>query len=237
MSDALILPFTEAIELVITADNSGAIGEKELDSVMAPNRVVGQFACRVALMESFAAYGDPKAIVMQNFTSDAAWFDYKAGVRDILQEAGLIELPITGSTESNFPGLQSALGLTIIGTREKRKTYEWLGEESFAVIGTPLVGTEVLENRAIIPTVELLKKFTTLEGVVGVLPVGSKGIQRAYEQWTGREDKLLSSLDVVKTAGPATCFLIAYHKEAFQRVQQVGGTLFHPLELKDEKRT
>lgn len=234
MTDAIVLPLTDEIELVIAADNSGPIGEKEADIVQTSNQTVGQFSCRVAIMEAFAAYAKPKTVVMQNFTNDTAWFDYEAGVRKVLREAGVAELPITGSTESNFPGLQSALGLTIIGTRKKRKPYEWTGEEAFAVIGTPYVGEEVLKNLAIIPSVGLFKEFTETEGVVGVLPIGSKGIEHAYERWTGRKDKLITSLNLEKTAGPATCFLIAYQEEQLQEVQQLGGELFYPLEIRRE---
>jgi len=231
MTDALIIPFSKEQELVITVDNSGAIGEKKKDVVQTSNQVVGQFACRVALMEMYAAYGKPTAIIMQNFTSEEAWFDYKRGVQEVLKDAGVSDLPITGSTESNFPGIQSAFGLTMIGIREKRERTEWPGKEAFAVIGTPFVGEEVLNHQEVIPPVKLLKEFTEREEVVGVQPVGSKGIQRAYERWTGRGDKLVSTLDLEKTAGPATCFLIAYHEEQFEQVRRLGGELFHQLKI------
>src|SRR5699024_1457019 len=61
MSNAVILPFEADMELVITADNSGSIGEKEADILQSLNTVVGQFACRVALMECLAVYAEPRA--------------------------------------------------------------------------------------------------------------------------------------------------------------------------------
>src|SRR5699024_764118 len=92
MSNAVILPFEADMELVITADNSGSIGEKEADVIKTSNKIVGQFACRVALMECLAEYGEPQAVVMQNFTDEGAWLDYKAGVLEILEEAGYYDL-------------------------------------------------------------------------------------------------------------------------------------------------
>lgn len=232
MPGALILPFTEELELVIAADNSGAIGEKEADVVKTSNQLVGQFACRVAVMECLAASGEPQAVIMQNFTGDAAWREYEIGVREVLREAGLDSLPVTGSTESNFPGLQSALGLTVIGLRKKQARIRFTGKEAFAVIGTPHVGGEVLEHLHELPSPLLLKKFTEEPGIVGVLPAGSKGIQHDYERWTGRKDEWMSSLDLKKSAGPATCFLIAFQPENRERVQQLGGRFFHSLDIR-----
>ena len=233
MTNAVILPLEAEMELVITADNSGTIGEKAADNVKAPNQVVGKFACRVALMECLAAYAEPRTIVMQNFTDDSAWHEYKAGVDDVLAEAGFINLPVTGSTESNFSSMQSALGLTIVGTRKKRAVYEWTGNESFAVIGKPFVGQEVLDNIERIPSVLLLKEFTETTGVKAIAPVGSKGIAETFYKWTGRKVKLECDLNLDITAGPATCFIIAFDSEKSTEVIKLGGENFHILQTSD----
>lgn len=233
MTNAIILPFEADIELVIATDNSGAIGEKEADLVKTSNQIVGKFACRVVLMECLAEYAEPVAGIMQNFTNEAAWQDYEAGVREELAEAGFAGLSITGSTESNFQPLQSGLGLTLIGKREKRDRYQWTGTESFAVIGSPFVGEAVLENSGRIPSVSLLKETADIAGVKSIMPVGSKGIAGTFQQWTGNEIELVSVLDLQAAAGPATCFLIAFEQETTEEVEQVAGRLFHPLKMRN----
>jgi hypothetical protein len=229
MSNAVVLPFEADMELVIAADNSGSIGEKEADVLQTPNTIVGQFACRVALMECLAEYAEPRAVIMQNFTDDAAWLDYKAGVLEVLEEAGFHDLPITGSTESNFISLQSGLGLTIVGTRKKRRTYEWTGKEGFAVIGQPFVGEAVLKNRQQIPDVALLKQFVQTPGVKAILPVGSKGISHAFRKWTNKEIELESELDLETSAGPATCFIIAFDEDKSEKVRELAPNHFYML--------
>ncbi|MFD1064538.1 hypothetical protein [Oceanobacillus locisalsi] len=229
MTNAVILPFEANKELVITTDNSGAIGEKEADIVKTSNQIVGKFACRVVLMECLAEVAEPVAVIMQNFTGDTAWQDYESGVREELAEAGFAELPITGSTESNFPALQSGLGLTLIGKRKQRDRYQWTGEESFAVVGTPYVGNDVLEHKEHLPSASLLKKYVQTTGVKAVIPVGSKGIAKTFRLWTGRDAELESTMDLQTSAGPATCFIIAYSKESAEEAEQLAGSLFHPL--------
>ncbi|QKY68697.1 hypothetical protein [Lentibacillus sp. CBA3610] len=234
MSNVVVLPLSSDQELVITSDNSGAIGEKPHDAVSTSNAVVGRFACRVAVMECLAAGGDVQAVVMQNFTDDEAWLDYKHGVEQILDELELDHIPITGSTESNFASLQSGLGLTIIGTRTIVKTSDFLGEEGFAVIGKPLVGSEVLEQPDEVAPLWLFQRLCRLESVKALLPVGSKGVAAAWRSWTERTNKLECRIDLEKSAGPATCFLIAYDNQNEAEIRETAGSLFHKLIPIDE---
>src|SRR5699024_3017731 len=131
MRNAVIMPLHSEEELVIATDNHGSIGEKAQDAIHISNEAVGYAACRVAMM--------------QNFTGDAAWEDYKSGVQQVLAELQMDSIAITGSTESNFPGVQSGLGLTIIGTRAIQASHPPLNKASYAIIGTPLVGDDVKE--------------------------------------------------------------------------------------------
>ncbi|RYG72398.1 hypothetical protein EU245_10475 [Lentibacillus lipolyticus] len=229
MSNAVVLPLTADQELVITSDNSGAIGEKPQDEVSTPNTVVGSFACRVAMMECLAAGGEPQTIVMQNFTSHEAWQDYKHGVEQVLGELSLNQLPITGSTESNVASLQSGLGLTVIGIRRTAQTSEFSGDEEFAVIGAPLVGNEVIDQPDKIAPLSVFQRLCQLESVKALRPAGSKGIAAAWREWTEREDKLEARIDLDKSAGPATCFLVAFDKGNAAEIREIAGELFHKL--------
>lgn len=231
MNNAVVLPLTTEQELVITSDNSGAIGEKPHDAVNTSNTVVGHCACRVAVMECLAAGGDVRAVVMQNFTDHEAWRDYKHRVEQVLDELGLDKVPITGSTESNFASLQSGLGLTVIGTRAMTQEYEFTGEEAFAVIGKPLVGNEVLERPDEVAPLWLFQRLCQLELVKAILPAGSKGVAAAWRNWTKRANRLDCALDLEKSAGPATCFLIAFDKGNEAKIKEIAGSFFHRLEI------
>ncbi|UJL46630.1 hypothetical protein KFZ58_01315 [Virgibacillus sp. NKC19-16] len=231
MSNAVIVPLNADQELVITADNSGAIGEKPQDAVSTSNTIVGYSTLRVAMMECLAEGAEPRTIVMQNFTSDKAWQDYKNGAEDVLKALERDMLPITGSTESNFASLQSGLGITVIGTRtiEDNRDSEWSGEEKFAVIGAPLVGNEVLERQDEVIPLALFQRFCQMEEVKAVLPIGSKGVAAAWRSWTKRDDKLSSDIDLEKSGGPATCILIAFDNSNLETIQKATGSFFHHL--------
>ncbi|WP_010530011.1 hypothetical protein [Lentibacillus jeotgali] len=229
MNNVVVLPLTAGQELVIASDNNGAIGEKTRDAVRTSNSVVGYFACRVAVMECLAAGGEVRAVVMQNFTDNEAWQDYKQGVEQVMEKLKLDQIPITGSTESNFPGLQSGLGLTVVGTRTLAKTSGFLGDEGFAVIGTPLVGNEVLEQPDKVAPLWLFQRLCRMDSVNALLPVGSKGVAAAWRTWTGRSNKLDCTVDLEKSAGPATCFLIAYDNGDEAKIKEVVGSFFYRL--------
>jgi len=230
MRNAVIMPLHSEEELVIATDNHGSIGEKAQDAIHISNEAVGYAACRVAMMELLAVKGKPLTIVMQNFTGDAAWEDYKSGVQQVLAELQMDSIAITGSTESNFPGVQSGLGLTIIGTRAIQASHPPLNKASYAIIGTPLVGDDVKELEGKIAPLSLFKEFCEMKEVISILPVGSKGIQTTWQAWTNQVNKLdAACVDLTKSAGPATCFLIAFEEENSAFIQQQAGKYYHKL--------
>ena len=154
-------------------------------------------------------------LLLHNFCDDHAWDLLLAGIEKGLEELGLKgAVSVTGSTESNFTMLQSALGMIVLGKRES--TY--VDEVSFenrkvAVIGSPLVGNEVLEQENDVIPLSLFQELCELEDVV-IVPVGSKGILYELKNMLDDPsivgDRLICDVDVSKTAGPATCVLIAF---------------------------
>ena len=134
--------------LVLASDNSGGIGLKDKDLVNTPYDVVAYYGFRVAVMECIASGGVPISVVIHNFCGDESWKELVRGVQKGLQEIGMANVPITGSTESNFTMLQSALGMIVIGKRDRDIQEEPISFDTmkFAVIGSPLVGEEVLNK-------------------------------------------------------------------------------------------
>lgn len=234
--DIAVIPLNHEEELVIAADNSGSIGMRKQDDIQVSYDIVSYFNFRVAWMECAAAGADPIAVVVQNFSGDGAWEALMKGIQRGMTELD-IDLEITGSTETNFSLVQSAVGISVIGKR-KRKTNRYfpekwlLGEFKAAVIGEPLVGNEVLENKQAISPLPLFQWFTIQEAVLSVIPVGSKGILYELEQlFRGREWQFKSQLDLEKTSGPATCFIVIYQAEAGKFLKDYAGDLFHEVEI------
>lgn len=213
--------------LVIAADNSGAVGEKKQDAVQAPYEVVGYFSARVALMECIAAGGKPFAAVMHNFCGDDAWNQLEEGVRRASAELGC-PLELTGSTESNFSLHQSAAGIVIIGRQIEGIAKIEEKNVQYGVVGKPLVGNEVIEYPEDVAPLSVFQQVIQLEGVQSVLPVGSKGIAYELEQLSGKRGRC--ELDMEKSAGPSTCFIVAFEEKAACLIEKAAGR-FYRLEL------
>jgi hypothetical protein len=233
--DVSIIPLNEKESLVIAADNSGGIGLKELDLVKTPYEVVSYYGFRVSVMECMAAGGKPISIVIHNFCHDDAWNSIISGIEKGLEELGLRDtVAITGSTESNFTLLQSAIGLIVIGKRENSYTEEIVSfkNRKLAVIGSPLVGNEVLELEKDVIPLSLFYELCQLDHVM-IVPIGSKGIlyevRNMLDDPSIVADSLICDVDVIKTAGPATCILIAFKAELEPLLQQKCGHFYHSI--------
>jgi hypothetical protein len=237
MRDTLIIPFNDVKSLVIACDNSGAIGMKEHDRIHVPYETVAYYAFRVAVMECMAAGGEPFSVVLHNFCGNEPWNELVSGIQKGLHELNLSNVLITGSTESNFMLLQSALGLVVLGKKEIARTTEMAYSEDlkFAIIGTPLVGIEVIEqNDQVIP----LSVFQEVSKVNHIMtwPVGSKGIlyemNQMFENESFLEEMVISTVDINKSAGPASCFLVVYQPDREETLLKIAGGFFHPLQLR-----
>jgi hypothetical protein len=235
MRDVLFIPFNQEEELVIASDNSGAIGMKVDDQVKVPYETVAYFSFRVAVMECISAGGEPFAVTLQNFCGEFAWEHLRVGIDDGLEELGLTEVEITGSTESNFSLKQSAIGVTVLGKRKIAKQAERLvfsSQLEIAVIGSPLVGNEVIERETEVVPLSMFNEINSLANV-GTLPVGSKGIlyelNQLFSNLEFSESDISSNVDLTKSAGPSTCFIAVYPKEKQDEVVEIAGSLFHKV--------
>ncbi|MEQ2528697.1 AIR synthase related protein [Bacillaceae bacterium CLA-AA-H227] len=224
MRDALVIPISEQESLVISSDNSGGVGMKEQDVVKASYDTVSYFSFRVAMMECLAAGAKPLAVVIQNFCGEPEWNELVAGVQKGLKELGLEQIQITGSTESNFPFVQSAMGLNVIGKKSNRDRV--IDSSAVALIGLPLVGHEVLEQADEVAPLSLFYQLSLHEDVL-LWPVGSKGVGHELQ----RLNLVIESyeIDFDKSGGPATSFLIMYPKESEKEIATLAGTYFHSL--------
>ncbi|MGE7693846.1 hypothetical protein ACQKNC_06965 [Lysinibacillus sp. NPDC094177] len=214
-------------ELIATTDNAAAIGEKPQDVVSASDKITAYFTARVTFLEQLAANALPRHILLANFSGDAAWSRYVAGIQQVFDEVGLISPQIDGSTESNMPTLQSGLSITMLGEQQKRTStkHEHL---SWYTYGLPLVGNEVLAQPE---DVAQLKPIfhAWKEGIVQqVWPVGSKGLQTEFTRLFG-EEQVKSLLDVKKSAGPCAVVMLGIQPEKEQLAQKIFPRNFEKL--------
>lgn len=234
MRNVVSVPLGEKESLVISSDNSGAVGLKELDYVKVDYETVSYYSFRVAAMDCMAAGAKPVSIVLQNFCGDEQWDQLVTGVKKGLEELGLSTIAITGSTESNFPMKQSAFGIVVIGKkdRESHQGFKYSHEIKFAVVGNPLVGQEVIEQAHEVVPLSLFEKLVS-QIDLAVWPVGSKGIRRELIKMLGEKPliniQLARHVDLDKSAGPSTCFLVAYNMNRENAVKELTGKFFNPI--------
>lgn len=232
--DVISISISDEEELILATDCSGGIGNKEGDVVLADPETVGYYCFRVAAMECLAVGARLKAIQLLNFTSDAVWDQYCSGVKKGLSEMNQEGIPITGSTESNIGLNQSALGVTCIGIRSKKRPSPSCTNLAYALVGTPLVGNEVIKQHASIAPLDLFMNCVQHSSIIDVLPVGSKGVLHELSLLLGkplRREDVTSIQDLDKSGGPSTSFIISYRKAEELDVKDLTNGFFHSLHL------
>ena len=212
-------------ETVVTIDNAGCLGEKELDAVQAPNAIVAAFTLRVSILEQWCAGAIPVHIFMANFTGDSAWDDYVQGFQSVFDEIGETMPPVVGSTESNFTALQSGLSVTVIGKKQFAVSHD---NVAYFIIGEPLVGQQVLENPNRVA--KLGEIYTCLcEGLIkAIWPCGSKGLQHEVERFVGNWNHTFP-LDGATSAGPSAAVLVAVDQMKIDEFKRCISSTITPI--------
>ena len=201
--------------LIVTIDNAGCIGEKPADVVQVPNEVSGYFTARTAILEQWCAGAKPIQLLLANFSGDAAWDGYVRGMTKLFHEIGEEMPPITGSSESNFDALQSAMSLTMIGEPSFNTSTEGC---HYFLIGEPLVGDQVVANPN--KVAQLKEIYAGIKGgwIAAVWPTGSKGIGQEITRFIG--EGYTCDIDAACTAGPSTAVLVAVKEEHVQTLSK-----------------
>jgi len=228
--DLTIVDITPEQRMVISCDSSGGIGDKELDVVKVDPEMLGYFTTNVALMELLATGATPITIVNTlGVEMEETGKRIISGIKRALRPLNLEDdIVVTGSTEENIPVCQTSMGITIIGMLERsnwRRKKAEIGDLIVSV-GMPKVGQEVVDdNGSEIMSVGLLLELLKKSYVKDILPVGSKGI--AYEinvmaSTSGLDYNIYENVDVDihKTAGPATCVIVAIDKDGFEALKE-----------------
>lgn len=217
-------------ELVVACDSLGAIGPHAGDVVSCSAEITGYFTAAVALAE-ILAYGAQPVLVADNlcYSMEPHGKGTIEGIQKALERAGYPLCPITGSTEENMPVMQTAMGITVLGIVPKqgrRHRRVQRGDACF-LVGTPLVGEEVLAELKSIRTLEYLTLLKEEEGVGDLLPVGSKGVRAEMLELAhthGLDVHWFAENPVWdRSAGPATCFLVVGSEPVMEKILKKQG--------------
>lgn len=216
--DLSIINLNNDYSLVVACDSAGAVGNKELDDLKVSNYILGRFTARVALLEVVAAGAIPILISdTLGVEMEPSGREIIQGIKDELKLLGLAEkVHLTGSTEENFKPRQTGIGITVVGLGKTSglKVGQARGGHELLCFGYPKVGAEVQLDDPEIVSVATALELLAYEGVQEMVPVGSKGIlyeARLLADSAGCRLALEPQcpLPLEKTAGPATCLLVA----------------------------
>jgi len=218
--DVEVIPLMAGSCLVIACDSCGGIGSKEYDAVKVPPSVVGSLTTRVALMEVLAAGAEPRAVSAAICNEAAPTAEaILEGIRMELEDLKACDLPLAISTEKNIPTIQTALGITVIGTCdiEHLRIHRTRSGDTVYCLGVPQVGDELVRGSySQIARLNHIKALSGYTEVHDILPIGSRGIRKEAEQLAGSMGyafvpKSSCTVDLDKSAGPSTCVIFTCH--------------------------
>lgn len=219
MRNAILLPNG----LVLTTDNSAAIGEKEKDVVHIADEVVAYFAARVTILEQWAAKAFPQTIIVHNFSGNESWSKYIKGIKRLFDEIAEESPIITGSSETNMETLQSAMALSMIGEKQLEEFHDF----QWYAYGKPCVGEEVIKEIQAIADLKKIWEAMKSGLVHAVWPVGSTGIAGECNR-LGIEG-YLDGWNLNISAGPATTVLLGISPTREQEAKLHFGKHFQAI--------
>ncbi|MCW4018256.1 MAG: hypothetical protein NWF00_06220 [Candidatus Bathyarchaeota archaeon] len=230
--DVLFFEFNRGEVLVVGCDSAGGIGPKPLDKLKVDGLILGKFTARAALMEVLAVGANLVCVVdALGVEPEPLGAEILRGIREEAEKAGLDpKLAVTGSTEKNIAVEQTGIGVTVVGTCQKKQLKIGTAKAGDAVVavGVPCVGAEVVapENKDKMAESTDILALQKLEFVHEIIPVGSTGI--AHEVKTLAEGAKLKfkiaeqdAVDVEKSAGPATVVLAALPEEKLAELKSI----------------
>lgn len=247
--DLTILNIDDKKVLTIACDSCGGIGESQHDIVKAPYDIVGYFTARVCLFETLCFLASPMVIV-NNFCVEMEKRGQALlkGINQCIDEYNnanfntkLLANSVTGSTEENFNILTTALGVTIIGEKDKSNIIEQINKGNLIIsVGIPKFGQEVLDD--IYQGKNEVISFKGLSTLVNkiktkdLLPVGSKGILYEIKELEKTHNIKVDlyeniNIDLSKSSGPATTILAIIEK---QEVSNVKELIIEPINILGE---
>lgn len=234
--DITLIDIDENRYLGISCDSCGGIGEKEHDMVKAPTVIVGEQTAKVVLAELLSMGFEPLVLsdglaVEMNDTGKKIIEGFNNAV-NMLKHS---KVHLTGSTEENMKTVQTSIGTTGIGIVDKNKLkYQKTNKDDICVlIGTPLVGYEVLQNPDKILSIADFEVLSQTEYIKEIIPIGSKGA--SYEIGIMCENNNLSlfyydniKIDLNKSGGPSCSCILSIEENNLNLLKEL---IDKPIEI------
>lgn len=225
--DLTLVDLGQQRTMVIACDSCGGVGMKEQDVLQVSPQITGRYTARVAILEVLCTGAEVICLTSTICNEmNSTGKDMIEGIRAELQEAGINNVVLTGSTEENFPTVATGLGVTAVGMIQSSqlKVNSIKQQALLVALGQPRIGQEVLAGGGNDRVhYQLIKQMLKDDEVYEIIPVGSKGI--LYEmQELARNNRLNlivnpdTKLDVMKSGGPSTAVIAAVSARYFSKM-------------------
>lgn len=230
--DLTLVDLDEDTVMVIACDSCGGIGMKVHDALKVPPYYSGKFTARVALLEVMCSGAE--IVTLTNAVCcemDPTGRDVIEGIKQELAMLGIDDVVLTGSTEENFPTTSTGIGMTVVGVapRNQLRVNNVKKAAALISIGLPKVGSEInLSGDKQIASYDDVKMLLANKEVNEMVPVGSKGILFEARQLAGNNNMNFVlgehvSIDVEKSAGPATVVIAAVEDDQLDFMSHLGN--------------
>ncbi len=216
--DVTVLRRPGSNDLLFAFDVIGGIGPQPYDSVRAEPEEVGYFGARVVLIELLALGAMPLFLAdLLTLPWQGAGEGVVCGMRDLVADAGLQTLPVTGSTEENVSALATGAGFVAVGEASEGGLRHGLAlpGDSLYLLGRPKSAPRDVVRRDDPEIVSLkdLRRAIADPRVKEVLPLGSHGLAQEFGELAQRglgpdELSALPRERVFASAGPTTAVLL-----------------------------
>jgi selenophosphate synthetase-related protein len=237
--DVSIVKVPTGHAIVAGSTSSGAVGPKIEDKVKVDGQILGKFLARVSLMDVIATGAFPILLsVTLGVEKEPTGNAILDGIRKEARTLGLDpDQVLMENTEDNFETVQTGAGLTVVGfaNEEELRLGKTVPGDLVVAIGKPKVGDEVIsaEAKGEIADLKNIIQLSQKKYVHDIAPVGTFGIAdqaRMIAYAVGRQLKLIEAktLDLNKSAGPATVVLASIEKE---RLEDLTSLIRKPVNV------
>lgn len=236
LRDLTVLSIDENKYLAVACDSCGGIGNKKYDTVKSSPQITSYITGKVVLAELLSMGFKP--LVLSNGLAvemNDTGLQLIEGFNNVISKLKTCKVHLTGSTEENIPTFQTGMGVTCIGICEKHKLKynKTINNDLCILVGTPLVGDEVLKNYDSVLDITDYENFYLCDFIKEILPIGSRGIEAElnelcnYNNLKFQYNKIIS-VDLKKSGGPSTCCLITVKADDLDKIKFITDK---PIEI------
>lgn len=220
--DLTLRKFSQDETLVIACDSYGGVGNLPMDHVQVEPEVVGYYTALLCLKECASIQAEPICLVnLVSASFEPTGKGILRGIRQALEEAGLPQLPVNGSSEENFAVQQTGGGMTLLAKLKGEFTPpKFMAGDLLYLLGEPSVGDEVIRNQQSLLTLETIKTMAQLDACIEIVPLGSGGFATEVKRYRDMGLTVAITPETEKfnrSAGPATAAIAVMREPLTER--------------------